>query len=490
MFTHKIRNLAALVAVAVIASCGLTPGARSLLDTEGPLVTFSYPDQLVAVEMAYRDRSQINALANAGVDIWSVDKPHKQIKAALNQAQYHQAVALGLKIMPRSDRFLRNNFDPGYHTYETMLPELQQVTAQNPGLCRLVDLGPSWATIKGKANRHLWAVHFDKAGTGKPVVLFAACHHAREIVTPEMVLGMVHYLADNYGKDAEVTADVDNRDIWLVPMVNPDGHALAAQGVSQRKNGNNVTGGKQCVGVDLNRNYDASWGTAGDSGDPESEVFRGTKAFSEPETQEMSALEAQIKPTFLLTFHSFSNSVMWSWDKSDAPPPDKRLAPIGRALGKLSGYQAYQGSQMYINSGDDVDWTFEHLHTLSYTVEIGSQDDGFDPPYARVAQFWDQNRPMMLYCLKIADNPNRVFGPELSAPSLVGGRLSVGSKGATRRIEYFVGRPGQAGTGTPMTLDGAQGLASTYPSAERQVVYVHAQGPSGMWGPWQTVWNR
>lgn len=476
--------------LAAAASCGLTPGDNPLFHSESQVITFSAPDELVPVELHYQSRTQLNALANAGVDFWSVDRHHLRAKAALNQAQYQKAKDLGVSIIKRKTAVLKNHFDKGYHTYDTMLAELKDVAAKHGDLCELLDIGKTWETLQSRADRRIWAIHFKKAGAGKPVVLFVGCHHAREIVTPEMVLGMVHYLADNYGKDAEVTSDIDNRDIWLVPMVNPDGHALAVQGESQRKNTNNITGGHVNRGVDLNRNYAAAWGTAGDSGDPDSDVFRGKSAFSEPETQAMRDLETRIKPVFLLTFHSFSNSVMWSWDKSDAPPPDPRLEPIGKQLGKLSGYDAYQGCQMYINSGDDVDWTQEFLHTLSYTVEIGSYEDNFDPAYSKVPQFWNENRPMMLYCLKVADNPNAVGGPELASAQVVNGAIAVTPKAPVTQAEYFLGRPGAAGTGHPLSGNGNRLSAPLSASQGREVVYLHARGANGVWGAWQTIWNQ
>lgn len=490
MSKRSFKPLLTVLSAAVVASCGLVPGSNPLGGGEGKPIVFANPNQLVAVEMTFQDRKQVQGLADAGVDFWSIDRKGKRLKTALDQAQYETALRLGLTITRRNDRFLKNTFDKGYHTYDSMLADLQAVAARYPQLVELVDIGDGWEKTQGKANRDLWAIHFKKAGAGKPTVLFAGCHHARELVTPEMVLGMVHHLAEGYGKDAEVTSAVDGRDIWLVPMVNPDGHALAEKGANQRKNTNNVTGGKSRPGVDLNRNYDAAWGTAGDSGHPESDTFRGSKAFSEPETQAMRDLMLRIKPVMFLTFHSFANTVMWSWDKTTAPPPDKRLEPVGKALGKLSGYDAYQGSQMYVNSGDDVDWAFEKLGTLAYTVEIGSYNDGFDPPFSRIPQFWNENRPMMLYTLKIADNPGAVFGPEVSQPTVAGDRLSIAGKAPVVAAEYFVGRPGAAGTGTPLRVDGLTGTGLVSRTEARQLLYVHAKGPNGAWGPYETTWTR
>jgi len=475
-----------------LASCGL-PGARP--DTTGPQAVERALARAgtAAVELVYTDRQQVQKLVDAGLDVWGKDRTRKTIWTTLDREQYMLAKNLGMRVTLRTDVPRVRTFDPDYHTFEELQTALKQLAARYSDRVELVAVGKSWETSQGKANRPLWALHLRRAPEGSPTVLYAGCHHARELVTPEMVLNMARLLLEQDGQDPEITAWIKTRDIWLVPMVNPDGHILAEQGDNHRKNTNRVTGGVRNVGVDLNRNYDASWGTAGDSGNRESDVFRGASAFSEPETQAMRDLMMRIKPVFLLTYHSFSNAVMWSWDKTSAPPPDRRLALVGAQLGKLSGYDAYQGSQMYVNSGDDVDWAFEKLGTLAYTIEVGSFRDGFDPPFERVAKFWQENRPMMLHVLRLADNPGAAAGPEVSMAGLQDGILSVSTVTKTPSLgEAFLDRPGASGTGMP--LSGSAGrLSARMPgieSVERRLVWVHVKGQDGTWGPWKVIWNR
>ena len=186
-----------------------------------------------------------------------------------------------------------------------------------------------------------------------------------------------------------------------------DGHAHALKGESWRKNTNNVTGGHSNAGVDLNRNYGSFWGVVGDSSNPDSDVFRGPKPFSEPETQAIQKLTTEHVPSVYMTFHSFSNSVMWPWDHTHDVNPDKRLKPMGEAMAKLSGYDPYQGSEMYLNGGDDEEWVFQNLHSAAFTIEIGTWGDGFMPPYSKIQQFWKENGAMMAYALKVADAPGK-----------------------------------------------------------------------------------
>lgn len=480
-----------LLSVSVLAGCGLADHGRSLLGGQPTLrpVAFTHASGRAAVVLRYGDRDKLTQLMNSGADIWSVDNTVFEAEGALTPAQLDLAKRLGMRVSQLPDRRLVNHFHTGYHTYEQVAAELQALAQRRPDLAQLVDLGDSWEKTQKRADRDLWGLKVGK-GTGNPVLVFAGCHHARELVTPEVVLRMAQLLIHSYGQDPEITAWVNEREIWLVPMVNPDGHALAVKGENQRKNTNSLTGGKRRIGVDLNRNYATAWGTIGDSPNPESDTFRGPQPFSEPETQAMRDLMTTKKPVFLLTFHAYSNMVLWPWDHKREAAPDPRLAAIGKAFGKLSGYKAQQGSELYLNGGDDVDWAFATLGTLAYTIEVGSRSDGFDPPYSRVEQFWKENRPMMLYALNVADRPERVFGPSVSKLELTGSTLHVQSDAPLRRAEAFVGTPGAPGTGMALEASGPSARGTLMLPESRQLLWVHAQGENGEWGPWEVTWTR
>ncbi|MEB3196480.1 MAG: M14 family metallopeptidase [Candidatus Sericytochromatia bacterium] len=457
------------------AGCGRpAPGGLARGAAEG---LQARADASSPVAVTYQTRAQLGTLARAGVDFEGFDTRRKRFRAKLTPEQFALAQRLGLKIT-QDLTGRRNQYDPQYRTYEQTVALLRSLADKRPDLAEVVDIGDAWEKTQKRADRDIVALRLGKKGAGKPVVLFAGCHHARELATPEMVLLMAEELVTRYGQDAEITGLVDQREIWLVPMVNPDGHARAEKGADQRKNTNNVTGGKQRIGVDLNRNYGGpDWGGAGTSSAPNADTFGGTAAFSEPETQAMRDLMRRIKPTYLMTFHSYSNMVLWPWGYTDAPPPDPRLALVGQKLGELSGYEAGQsGPALYATAGDDTDWAFAELGTLAYTVEVGGWSDGFDPPYEAVKRFWQENRPMMMFALRTADHPAAAAGPEM--------RGGKGPKATA--AELFLGRPGPSGTGQAV----APGKAPVVTSSERTLVWSHARDARGNWGPWSITWSR
>ena len=63
----------------------------------------------------------------------------------------------------------------------------------------------------------------------KPVFWYDAGIHAREIATPEIAMRYIQWLLDGYNSDADAHWLVDYHDIWVMPMLNPDGHHMVEQ---------------------------------------------------------------------------------------------------------------------------------------------------------------------------------------------------------------------------------------------------------------------
>ena len=131
---------------------------------------------------------------------------------------------------------------------------------------------------------------------------------------------------------------------YFVPTINVDGLALieenfqnSSQYMKKRKNmspnARKSKEGFECLpedsGVDLNRNYDISFGfgektqvglsqsnTFDDCADPCGECYRGPYAFSEPETRALRdflfAHKKEIK--FVVNFHSYGNQWIYPYN--------------------------------------------------------------------------------------------------------------------------------------------------------------------------------
>lgn len=135
----------------------------------------------------------------------------------------------------------------------------------------------------------------------EPEVLYTGLQHARERIGGTSLIFFMQFLAEQYALDNRIKNLVDNRAIYIVPCVNPDGYMYNYSGASAsyptsggglwRKNRRNTGGGAGNIGVDLNRNYGIDWSncsgassSCGSSNKTE-DTYYGPSAFSEPETQ-------------------------------------------------------------------------------------------------------------------------------------------------------------------------------------------------------------
>ena len=58
----------------------------------------------------------------------------------------------------------------------------------------------------------------------EPSVFYMSEHHAREPISLEVTMYIMHHLLSNYGDDPDITSEIDYKQIWFIPLVNPDGH--------------------------------------------------------------------------------------------------------------------------------------------------------------------------------------------------------------------------------------------------------------------------
>lgn len=288
-------------------------------------------------------------------------------------------------------------------------------------------------TLEG---RNIWALKVSDnpaIDEDEPEILFTGCIHAREGITPLVLLNFIEHLGDNYGIDPEITDLVDNREIWIVLVVNPDGYAYndsetPGGGGMWRKNRRD--NGDGSFGVDLNRNFGHMWGydDIGSSPVPEDATYRGTGPFSEAETQALRDFTIAHNFVITLYFHSYSNIILfpWSYDVDLYTPDHHYFMAMGNAIGDMNGYDPGPGWFLYPTNGDSDDWNYgeQTLKDKCYgmTVEIGNYLDNFWPATSRINQLIQENLEPCLYLTWAAGNIDAVLTPEipvLTAPDSV-----------------------------------------------------------------------
>ena len=234
----------------------------------------------------------------------------------------------------------------------------------------------------------------------EPEVLFTGLTHAREPLSMMNLFYFANWICENYNSDLTANYLLDNREMWFIPIINPDGYAYNESispdgGGMHRKNRRLNPPNSSCnmgtqQGVDLNRNYGYNWGenNSGSSGNPCSAVYRGLSAFSEPETEAISNFILSREFSNVLHYHSYSNFLIHSWGDGSFPdePDLTTLREIGKEMTRYNGYLVGTGTETvgYGVNGDAVDWSYGTAGLISYTPEVGTFSDNFWPSEDRV----------------------------------------------------------------------------------------------------------
>src|SRR5258708_1970420 len=168
-----------------------------------------------------------------------------------------------------------------YHTPAQVDTALTQLNAAHPGQTQILTIGTSVEGRPIKALKISGNPGMDDPSKGD--VVFVALHHAREWISVEMALYLADELLARYPSDAQLQADMDQLQIWIVPVVNPDGYLYTTTSDRYwRKNRRN--NGDGTFGVDPNRNWGFQWGLlSGASNITSSETFYVAGPFGEPE---------------------------------------------------------------------------------------------------------------------------------------------------------------------------------------------------------------
>ncbi|MFJ9211919.1 carboxypeptidase T [Streptomyces sp. L-9-10] len=376
------------------------------------------------------------ALARTGVTIDASDS--ESVVVSADPAQVRKLRSLGYAPTPLGaapDRTLNGavtpfdfpSADSNYHNYAEMTSEINSIVSANPGIASQRVIG---TTYQG---RNITAIKIsDNVGTdeNEPEVLFTHHQHAREHLTVEMALYLLKQLTAGHNTDTRITNIVNNREIWIIPDLNPDGgeYDIATGSYRSWRKNRQPNSGSTAVGTDLNRNWAYRWGCCGgSSGSPSSDTYRGAAAESAPEVKVVANFvrgrvvggTQQIKAA--IDFHTYSELVLWPFgyttaDTTTGMTVDDRnaFAAIGQKMAASNGYTPEQASDLYITDGSIDDWLWGTHKVFAYTFEMypSSGGGGFYPPDEVINRETSRNRDAVLQLLENADCMYRSIGKE------------------------------------------------------------------------------
>jgi len=381
----------------------------------------------------FADKSQMHEVFKLDLDI-TEGEYGQYVEFIGTQEDIERVRTLGYRVeiqIPDMKAFYQERFGSvadmgGYHTFDETVVALDSLHTLYPSITTdKINLGNS---LEGDT---IWAMKIsDNPDTDEdePEVLYDGLHHAREPITIEVLLYFMKHLCQNYGSDSEATYLVNNRELWFVPIVNPDGYEYnrdnnPSGGGLWRKNRRD--NGNGTFGVDLNRNYGYNWGydNQGSSPNGASETYRGTSGFSEPETQAMRDFVNSHSFLIVLNYHSFGNYFIKPWGYARIYTPDDELfTAIGDTVTHFNGYAPGTGWELlYLTNGDADDWMYGEQTSkpkiLPFTPEVGTSSDNFWPSASRIVPLCSLNLRPNLLIASLADNPHRLMRP--LPPSLV-----------------------------------------------------------------------
>src|SRR3954463_5554097 len=317
----------------------------------------------------------------------------------------------------------------GYHDYSEITAELRSIAASHPGIVKLFSIGRSYE------GRELWAVKIsDNVATdeNEPEVLFEGLHHAREHLAGEEGLHLVHLFVDNFKAATplgrRVTQLVKSREIFIVPMMNPDGAEYDISSSTDfqgwRRNRQPIPGSDE-IGVDLNRNWGYMWGCCGgSSGTPGATQYRGPSAWFAPEVRALRdfvlgrVVNGRQQISEAISWHTFNEQIMWPYGYTRADLPRTMTAEdlaafraIGTNMASRNNYTAQQLSDLYILDGNTTDWLYGAERIFAFTIEMYPTDrsgvGGFYPPDSVIDRETTRNDDAVLYFVEQADCPYR-----------------------------------------------------------------------------------
>lgn len=283
-----------------------------------------------------------------------------------------------------TDPYYSADFDPaiGYHSYEALTAKIASIVALNPGIARLETIGES---REGRSIRAIVIENREVPGP-KPAAFYDGGHHANEVEGVEVIVAFAEVLVSNYATNASIRELVDRTEIWIVPLVNPDGYV-----VQTRHNAENVN---------LNRNYDIDWcdpaayNTCGPPGDAiiaatgEPFEYAGETPFSEPESRAIRDATTALgdRLAFYVSHHTDVHCITSPWTAPQPPFPvpqehqdvfDSVFEWVESNTEFGAGrWQWLTGECMsYSAGGTSMDWAYATHRVPSFTFEV-SGDEG------------------------------------------------------------------------------------------------------------------
>lgn len=245
----------------------------------------------------------------------------------------------------------------GWTPYAQMRADFLSYAASYPAIAEYSVLGLS---IQG---REIFALRIsDNVGVeeDEPEVMFWANMHGDEFASGEIAYDWAMELLDGYGVNPTSTGFVDDNEIWVVPLLNPDGH----------ENGTRAN----AAGVDLNRDCGFNWDGWGGS----------TSPYSQPESQVLRDFLMETSVSLSVTMHCSGNVFLYPWGFHPSSAPSTGvIKSVGALYADAASYQLKNSWADYETHGELLDTVYASHGALCFTAEISNSQSNYANSYSR-----------------------------------------------------------------------------------------------------------
>lgn len=243
----------------------------------------------------------------------------------------------------------------GYHDFPAVEEHLKKILTKFPQMAKLEVYG------KSKEGRPLYALRV-ATNNNQPAVMLTAATHGNEIITVEVLFGILDSLLAGYTTSSRAKQIIDGHQIYFLPVINPDGY------VKQQRYAN---------GVDPNRDYPY----------PD----KPNRTPNECITAVMSFFSAHnIKGS--IDFHSYGGLIMYPWAYTTDSPDhqdDQSFAATTGYMAKANNYRAGQISKiLYAAPGSSADYYYWKNRTLALGIEVAG---AHAPPASQIPKHVQAN---------------------------------------------------------------------------------------------------
>lgn len=382
-----LKPMSYTTAAASLAIAAATAAAQPLAD--GPATRYD-GHALVAVEL--ETQADVRLMHALGADQWShhiTDRAPTDFLVSPDQLAGLDATGLDYRVLipdiqplidAESARLREGGARAWFDDFKDLAAindYLDTLAAARPDIASVVEIGDS---IEGRTVLALRIAN-DEFGEDacKPAVIINACQHAREWIAPMVGMYAADRLVALHGTDPDITALIDRAEIFVIPVVNPDGYSYTWTNQrlwrkNRRNNGNGT------FGVDLNRNWGYEWGlNSGSSGNPSSEIYRGAAPFSEPETQIVRDLARSLpRLAAQVDLHSYGQLILAPWGYTGTLPPDHetfqllggQMQQIIRNVHNRTYTHGPCWHELYPISGGEGDWFWGDRAAHNFLFEL------------------------------------------------------------------------------------------------------------------------